>query len=254
MSVLDFPNSPTNGQYYNGFVWNAANETWDSAFNPIAPAGGLRQIIYYTSSGTFEKASYPWLRAIRVRVQAGGGGGAGTQATGGSQVQASGAGGGGAYAESFITNIAGLPSSIAVTRGAGGGSAANTAGSNGGASSFGSLVSANGGFGGAVMDNLTINDSRGGVPPQTVGVGDLIIPGRGAEPNRNGGKVGVQSQIKGGDSFLGAGGQSRVSFSDPGQPGALYGGGGSGAANGEFASARSGGAGANGIVIVELYS
>jgi hypothetical protein len=34
MSVLDFPNSPTNGQYYNGFVWNAANETWDSAFAP----------------------------------------------------------------------------------------------------------------------------------------------------------------------------------------------------------------------------
>jgi hypothetical protein len=34
MSVLDFPTSPTNGQYYNGFVWNAANETWDSAFAP----------------------------------------------------------------------------------------------------------------------------------------------------------------------------------------------------------------------------
>lgn len=34
MSVLDFPSSPTNGQYYNGFVWNAANETWDSAFAP----------------------------------------------------------------------------------------------------------------------------------------------------------------------------------------------------------------------------
>jgi len=34
MSVLDFPTSPTNGQYYNGFVLNAANETWDSAFAP----------------------------------------------------------------------------------------------------------------------------------------------------------------------------------------------------------------------------
>jgi hypothetical protein len=36
MSVLDFPTSPTNGQYYNGFIWNAANETWDSAFAPRA--------------------------------------------------------------------------------------------------------------------------------------------------------------------------------------------------------------------------
>jgi hypothetical protein len=34
MSVLDFPTSPTNGQYYNGFIWNAANETWDSSFAP----------------------------------------------------------------------------------------------------------------------------------------------------------------------------------------------------------------------------
>ena len=33
---LDFPSSPTNGQYYNGFVYNAANETWDSAYAPRA--------------------------------------------------------------------------------------------------------------------------------------------------------------------------------------------------------------------------
>jgi hypothetical protein len=36
MSVLDFPSSPTNGQYYAGFVWNEANSTWDSAFAPRA--------------------------------------------------------------------------------------------------------------------------------------------------------------------------------------------------------------------------
>lgn len=34
--ALDFPTSPTNGQYYNGFVYNAANETWDSAYAPRA--------------------------------------------------------------------------------------------------------------------------------------------------------------------------------------------------------------------------
>lgn len=31
---LDFPTSPTNGQYANGFIWNAANQTWDSAYAP----------------------------------------------------------------------------------------------------------------------------------------------------------------------------------------------------------------------------
>jgi hypothetical protein len=48
MSVLDFPTSPTNGQYYNGFVWNAANETWDSAFAPrpaTIPISGPNYII-----------------------------------------------------------------------------------------------------------------------------------------------------------------------------------------------------------------
>lgn len=34
--ALDFPTSPTNGQYYNGFVYNAANDTWDSAYAPRA--------------------------------------------------------------------------------------------------------------------------------------------------------------------------------------------------------------------------
>jgi hypothetical protein len=38
--------------------------------------------VYFTSSGTFTKASYPWLRAIRVRCQGGGGGGGGTNANG----------------------------------------------------------------------------------------------------------------------------------------------------------------------------
>jgi hypothetical protein len=48
MSVLDFPTSPTNGQYYNGFIWNSSNETWDSAFAPRAatiPLAGTNVII-----------------------------------------------------------------------------------------------------------------------------------------------------------------------------------------------------------------
>jgi hypothetical protein len=48
MSVLDFPSSPTNGQYYGGYVWNAANETWDSSFAPrpaTIPVTGYNAII-----------------------------------------------------------------------------------------------------------------------------------------------------------------------------------------------------------------
>jgi hypothetical protein len=48
MSVLDFPTSPTNGQYYGGYVWNEANSTWDSAYAPRAatiPLAGTNAII-----------------------------------------------------------------------------------------------------------------------------------------------------------------------------------------------------------------
>jgi hypothetical protein len=37
----------------------------------------FKETIYYTSNGTFAKADYPWLRAIRVRTIGGGGGGGG---------------------------------------------------------------------------------------------------------------------------------------------------------------------------------
>ena len=46
--ALDFPTSPTNGQYYNGFVYNLANDTWDSAYAPRAatiPLAGTNVII-----------------------------------------------------------------------------------------------------------------------------------------------------------------------------------------------------------------
>jgi hypothetical protein len=106
---------------------------------------------YYTSSGTFAKAD-PFgdssfdgakLRAIRVRMVGGGGGGGGAQATSSTQTSPAISGGGGAYAESFITDIASLATSVTVTRGDGGaGGSGSGSGSTGGASSFGALVSA----------------------------------------------------------------------------------------------------------------
>lgn len=45
MAALDFPTSPTNGQYYQGYVWNAANSTWDSSYQADTLKPGLTQII-----------------------------------------------------------------------------------------------------------------------------------------------------------------------------------------------------------------
>jgi hypothetical protein len=256
---LDFPSSPTNGQYYNGFVWNAANETWDSAYNPTAPLTGLRQIVTFTSSGTFSKASYPWLRAIVVKCQAAGGGGAGAPSIGSGQVTAGKAGSGGVYAQKLITDIASLASSVTVTVGAGGngGAAGNNAGTAGGSSSFGSLVSADGGFGGGQLDyTYPPNVPATGVNGPTAGVGDLVIPG-GDSTAALGLSVSFVVGGNGGNSHMSTTQVGNIAVADGnnGRAGKLYGGGGTSGLNAQNqATNRTGGAGANGIVIVELYA
>ena len=194
--------------------------------------------VYYTSSGTFVKADYPWLRAIRVKVQGAGGGG-GCETAGG------GGGGGGGYAESFITDIAGLDASITVTRGGGGAGSttAGTVGTAGTLSSFGSLIEAFGGAGGAFGSggsggatgsaNLQIEGGGGAIGPR-----GILISGQGW------GGAGGSSFLGGGASGLGPSVAAGV-----GLGGRIYGGGGGGGRVG-----GAGGAGANGIVIVELYA
>ena len=147
---------------------------------PFGQPGYLyAQTLTYAVAGTstFTKATYPWLRALRVRCQGGGGGGGGPGGTGASSVSIGGAGGGGGYAESFITDIAGLDASVTITVGAGGSGGSSAAGSNGGSSSFGALVSANGGNGGSynaggVSTASVVVGSEGGS-----GTGNLVVKG-----------------------------------------------------------------------------
>ena len=213
--------------------------------NGILAAAGVPSYQYvstvqFTASGTFGKATYPWLRAVRVRCQGGGAGGGGSSTTN----RSLGGGGGGGYAESFITNIAGLASSVTVTVGAGGDGGAADASSNngteGGASSFGSLVIAAGGGTGAGASGGSGGSSN---------TGDLVVGGGGA-----GGGSGTNTPSIagiGGSSVLGGGGAALgdATTSTVGRDGQLYGGGGSGGRN-----ASAGGNGAAGIVIVELFA
>lgn len=222
----------------------------------------LAQTLYLTSSTAFTKASYPWLRAIKVKAQAGGGGGGGAGAAPSGQVVCGKSGTGGVYAESFITNIAGLASSVSVTVGTGGsgGSAGNNSGSNGGDSSFGSLVVATGGYAGGTADyTYPPNHPAMAVAGPTSGTGDMVIPGGDA-----GSATAVSSSwVKigdGGGSHMSLGtvgpvAVNTVSNGTSGLAGKNYGGGGTGGANTTgISTARSGGAGAPGIVIVELYA
>jgi hypothetical protein len=224
---------------------------------------------YFFSNGSFAKAD-PLLtgdiglRAIRVRCQGGGGGGGGAQDTGANASAVGLGGGGGGYAESFITDIAGLNSSVTVTRGAGGpGGVGNANGSTGAASSFGSLVIGDGGLGGARQSASSAIGNilyQGAASAGASGTGDLIVRGSASGPvafrlgNTGAGTLPNTSPGSGGDSHLGSGGVvAGFSGNENGVTGNLFGGGGSGASNMENQSARTGGAGANGIVIIDCF-
>jgi hypothetical protein len=215
--------------------------------------------VYFMSNGTFTKATYPWLRAIRVKCQGGGGGAGGTPTTAPGENACSTGGAGGGYAESFITNIVGLSASVTVTVGTGGagGAAGANNGSAGGNSSFGTLVAGNGGAGGIAGVARTPSfplESRGGDNTNGGGggTGDLVMAGgfpQMAMFNGIFGGFGI-GQL-GGDSFMGRGGRGSTGIGTGGIP---YGGGAGGTYGGSGAGPNAGAAGGNGIVIVELYA
>lgn len=244
------PTPASAGDIYYNSSSNVLNFYNGSSWNPVAVStDGYRfvQFLYYAGSGTyaFTKASYPWLRAIRVRLQGagGGGGGASSLVPAGSVVSAGAGGGGGAYVESFITAISSLTSSVTLTVGAGGTGASASAGNQGGTTSFVGTdgvtwASAGGGYGGLAYG--IGGDGNGTV----AGSGSLILvkgsPGHMGFSNSNGIVGGV-----GGGSFLGSGGNAVTSGA--GSSG-FRGGGGGGASSG------AGGTGGAGVAILELFA
>jgi hypothetical protein len=210
--------------------------------------------VYFTSSGTFTKATYPWLRAIRVKCVGGGGGGGGNPATGAGQASVAGGGGGGGYAEAFITDIAGLSSSVSITVGAGGsggGASDNAAGTNGGDSSFGSVILGGGGSAGQGGSPSTGSGQRSGGAGGS-GTGDFVVAGgRGFPGDYDIGQIFQRGY--GGQSHL-APAATTAANSRNVSNGVIYGGGGSGSHLRASSAALAGGNGADGIVIVELYA
>jgi hypothetical protein len=235
---------------YNSTAWVTVANAGTASYNFV-------QTLYFTSNGTFTKATYPWLRAIRVKCQGGGGGGGGAGTTGANQQNIGGSGAGGNYAESFITDITGLASSVTVTRGAGGagGAAGNNGGTTGGNSSFGSLVIGTGGEGGRpgeTLQGIVVNSNNGTVAAST---GDLIIPGSAAENRVFLSTAAVSNASSGGSNLAGALASFTVGPGSDGVTGKIFGGGATGGANNENqGTGRAGAAGGNGIVIVELYA
>jgi hypothetical protein len=272
-------------QTYNGTAWVTINQI--NSFSDVpgvslsTPTAGQKLVfdgtnwvnltgyvyvetVYFTSSGTFTKASYPWLRAIRVRVQAGGASGAGATATGSNNTSAGAGGGAGGYAELFFTDIAALDASVTVTRGAGGGGVLGTAGNNGEASEFGGSgdawrTRAGGGFTGIIRPADTIPRTVVGGAGGDGSHGDFFISGGGGGAGLSSGNIDnfAIGGTGGAAPFSGGGrgaGTTSGSGGFDGGAGGNFGGGGGGAMNHNNQSSRRGGNGGNGIVIVELYA
>lgn len=224
------------------------------ALTPGALSGAADMAIF-TSSGTFTKASYPGGKSARIRVLGGGGQGGGTEAAASGQHSKGGGGGAGGYSESII-DFDDLPDSVTVTVGGGGSSAGTAAtGQAGGASSFGTLVVANGGAGGSTATSTaTTAGVFGGLGGSLTGaVGQLCSAGSPGDFGFGSGNFGHGGS--GGSSVLGGGGRGAMHNSSGSSSSGVvgsYGGGGGGAFTSATGSAAVGGAGGSGIILVEI--
>lgn len=214
--------------------------------------GELVETLYYTSPGTFDKADYPWLDHVVVQVAGGGGAGGGVGSTGSGQTATGGGGGSGGYSKKRIA-VSDLSASETVTVGAAGTGASAGTGGSGGNSSFGAHCSADGGTGGGAQSGGT------GIDITTMGTGGAAT---GGDINIAGGSGGRAVRLTTYPGRVQTGYGAPHMLGTPGRQGnggdglaaAGYGAGGGGADRIQNSAAATGGDGAPGIVIVELYA
>jgi hypothetical protein len=251
-----FPSNPAVGQQFMGWVWNGS--AW------VCSGGGpIANLIVFAQSATYFPS--PGLSFAIVEVIGGGGGGGAALAswTGSSTVAGWVVGGGGGASGGYsrmIVPAALVLGGIAVTVGAGGAGMTaftqNTEAPNGGASSFGVLVVANGGNGGFsnVCGSTILLDPQigAGGARTALGIGQLTSYGNGGGPGSTNyydptqGSSG-QSIVwggRGGDSFLGN--MERAQVQAPGGTVGAFGYQGSGGGGGVSTHNTSGGAGGPG--------
>jgi hypothetical protein len=197
--------------------------------------GRLLNVQIFSTSGTHTYTPTSGTTSVIVEVQGGGGPGCGSPATGTGQTSQGGNGSSGSYARKRITS--GF-SGVTITVGAGGVGALGTVGTNGGASSFGTIVSAAGGFSG-VNQGSTSTPSYfvpAATSPAAPSTGDINIQGAAGGNNFTTNLMGI------------------ISAAPYGMFAAGFGAAGFGFPNGASSPAIAGSNGQGGIVIVWEYS
>lgn len=214
--------------------------------------GRLLNIQTFYSSGIYNPT--PGTKKVIVEMVGGGGGGAGARAAGTGQVAVGGAGGAGSYAKGLITS--GF-SGIQVTVGSKGlgGTVSDPYPSAGGASSFGSLITAAGGGAGqpaGPTNSFPFSTVAAVVSGGATGANIIGTPGEGASSS-----VVISSSVivdaPGGSSHFGAGGFITATNAN-GINGSGYGSGGGPSSVTEGNAAVKGGDGAPGLVIIWEYA
>lgn len=214
--------------------------------------GRLLKIQVFYSSGIYNPT--PGTKKVIVEMVGGGGGGAGSRSASSGQISVGGAGGAGSYAKGqFTQNFSGVQITVGA-KGAGGTSSWPYA-SDGGASSFGSLITAAGGSAGqpaGPTNSFPFTTVAAVVSAGANGANIIGTPGQGASAS-----IAVSAEVvtesPGGSSQFGAGGFI-TAFNANGINGSGYGsGGGPSKVNGGNA-AVAGGDGSQGLVIVWEYA
>lgn len=205
----------------------------------------LKRTVILNGTTTFTTTSAT--TSIMARMVAGGGAGGGAPATTGEH----GSGGGsGSYAEWQVAVSPSTAFTCAVGAGGTGVSAAN--GNNGGNTTLAvgaTTVTCNGGGGGIVGNSATV-PRLGGVGGAISTNGTINMAGDPGFPGLMSATVGFGGM--GGRSMLGSGGAPTLFANSVGAAAPLYGGGGGGAAT--VGTAEVGGAGANGVIVIDEYS
>lgn len=214
--------------------------------------GRLLNVQVFYNSGTY--TATPGTKKVIVEMVGGGGGSAGSRAAGSGQIAVGGAGGAGSYAKgSFTQNFNGVQVTVG-TKGAGG-TVSGTYASDGGTSSFGSLISAAGGAAGqpaGPTSSFPFSTVAAVVSAGANGANIIGTPGQGASASVVV-NASVMIESPGGSSQFGAGGFI-TAFNAKGVNGSGYGAGGGPSKVNSGGAAVAGGDGSQGLVIVWEYA
>lgn len=227
------------------------------ALRVLFGSGRLINVFRPTSNGNIAlNTATTWCRCILVGA---GGGGGGAEAT----IVAEGAAGGGGAAGSYVEIV--VPAALiagdayAIGTGGAGGAGVNN-GSPGGWTTIGSLTAHGGGGGGGgnatTLASVTLQGLPSALTPVTTG-STTVIAAHAGQPGQSGfvlspGAVSGQASGTGAPGPYGGGGRN-VSNGD-GWPAVGIGAGGGGAGNEASESARTGGTGGDGMIVVFEYT